>query len=104
MKNQFFYKVKQPVESPTINGEAQEQQYKDILCSCNLDKVLISIETSTGRTLVMDHMHEKEYGVPVYNKNRVKTGEKMMRGMFQTEILLDHVESAEYVKLTSANE
>ena len=102
MKNQFYYKVKQEVEVPMINGEAQPHQFKELLCSCNLDKVLFSIETPTGRTLVMDHMHEKEYEVPVFNKKGMKIGDKKVRGMFQTEILLDHDESTEYVKLTSA--
>jgi len=102
-KNQFFYKVKQEIETPVINGEQQPRQFRDLMCSCNVDKVLFSIETPTGRTLVMDHMHEREYMEPVFNKKHQKIGEKKVRGMYQTEVVLDEKESAEYVKLTSLN-
>jgi len=101
-KNQFYYKVKQEVEVPVINGEPQPHQFRELLCSCNLDKVLFSIETPTGRTLVMDHMHEKEYMEPVFNKKHQKIGDKKIRGMFQTEVALTPEESEEYIKLTSA--
>jgi hypothetical protein len=104
MKKQFFFKVKQPIDSPEINGKKQPQQYQELLCSFNLDKVLTSIETPTGRTIVMDHQHERAEMMPVYNKKRVKIGEKEVRGLYQTEILLDQEESAEYIKLTSINE
>lgn len=103
MKNQFFFKVKQPIESPEVNGEKQPQQYKELLCSFNLDKVLTSIETPTGRTIVMDHQHEREEMIPIYNKKGMKIGQKPSRGLYQTEILLSHEESAEYIKLTSSN-
>ena len=103
MKNQFYYNVKQEVEVPIVNGEPQPKKFKDVLCSCNLDKVLFSIETPTGRTLVMDHMHEREYMEPVFNKKHQKIGEKKIRGMYQTEVILDQEESAEYIKITSAN-
>lgn len=103
MKNQFYYKVKQEVTTPVINGEEQPKMYKDILCSCNFDKVLFSIETPTGRTLVMDHMHEREYMEPVFNKKGMKIGEKKVRGMYQTEVVLTPEESEEYIKLTRAN-
>jgi hypothetical protein len=101
MKNQFYYNVKQEVETPVINGEAQPKQFKNILCSCNLDKVLFSIETPTGRTLVMDHMHEREYMEPVYNKKHQKIGEKKIRGMYQTEVILDQEESERFIMNTS---
>ena len=100
-KNQFFYRVKQEIETPVINGEQQPRQFRDLMCSCNVDKVLFSIETPTGRTLVMDHMHEREYMEPVFNKKHQKIGEKKIRGMYQTEVVLTHEESAEYIKLTS---
>lgn len=103
MKNQFFYTVKQEVEVPPVDGVAQPHQMKELRCSCNLDKVLLSIETPTGRTLVMDHMHEKEYLQPIFNKKRQKIGDKVVRGMFQTEILLNEIESAEYIAITSVN-
>jgi len=103
MKNQFYYNVKQEVETPMVNGAPQPKKFKDVLCSCNLDKVLFSIETPTGRTLVMDHMHEREYMEPVFNKKHQKIGEKKIRGMYQTEVILDQEESAEYIKITSAN-
>lgn len=103
MKNQFYYNVKQEVETPLINGEPQPKQFRELLCSCNLDKVLFSIETPTGRTLVMDHMHEREYTEPVFNKKGMKIGDKKVRGMYQTEVILTPEESAEYIKITSAN-
>ena len=101
MKNQFFYKVKQEIETPVINGETQPRQFRDLMCSCNVDKVLFSIETPTGRTLVMDHMHEREYMEPIFNKKHQKIGDKKVRGMYQTEVVLTHEESAEYIKLTA---
>ena len=102
-KNQFYYKVKKEIETPIINGESQPRQFKDLICSCNVDKVLFSIETPTGRTLVMDHMHEREYMEPVFNKKGNKIADKKVRGMYQTEVLLTPEESAEYIKLTSLN-
>jgi hypothetical protein len=103
MKNQFFFKVKQPVDSPEINGEKQPQQYQELLCSFNLDKVLTSIETPTGRTIVMDHQHERNEEVPVRNKQGKITAIRNQRGLFQTEILLDEEESARYIEITSVN-
>lgn len=101
MKNQFFFKVQQPIDSPEINGEKQPQKYQTLLCSFNLDKVLTSIETPTGRTIVMDHQHERAEMVPIYNKKRVKIGEKEVRGLYQTEILLDKEESERYIAITA---
>ena len=103
MKNQFFFKYQQPVEAPMINGKEQPPVFKELMQSFNLDKVLTSIETPTGRTIIMDHVHERSETVPVYNKKREKIGEKQVKGLFQTEFSINHEESAKYMKVTRNN-
>ena len=100
-KSQFFYNVQQQIDTPIINGEVQPAQFKDLQHSFSLDLVLVSIETPTGRTVVLNHMHERNEEIPVRNKQGKVTSVRNQRGMFQTEIQLSSEDSVRFIEASS---
>ena len=100
MKNQFVYKQKVELQ---ISVEGQEKQYKEIQNSFSLDIVLLSIETPTGRTVVLNHVHERAEQVPIKNKQGKVTAIRNERGMYQTEVALNQEDSERFLKVTSVD-
>lgn len=100
MKNQFFYTRKVALE---VQVEGEPTKYKDLKDSFSLDIVLLSIETPTGRTVVLNHVHERVNEVPVRNKKGQVTAVRNERGMYQTEVGLSHEDSERFIMATSVS-
>lgn len=99
MNNSQFYFTRKE-ESP-LQIEGQETKFKEFKDSFSLDIVLLSIETSTGRTVVLNHVHERNEEIPVYNKQGKQTAMRNQRGTYQTEISLNQEDSERFYKLTN---
>jgi len=100
MRNQFVYSSRVELQ---VQVEGQEKQFKDLQNSFSLDMVLLSIETPTGRTVVLNHIHERTQEVPVRNKQGKITAMRNERGMYQTEVALNQEDSERFLKVTSVD-
>lgn len=99
MKNQFYYDRIVKVEKKN-EGDPDQIVVKD---SFSLDLVLLSIATPTGRTVVLNHVHERVEQVPVRSKQGRITAVRNEKGMYQTEIPLNQVDGERFIKATSVD-
>jgi hypothetical protein len=99
MNNSQFYFTRK--EQSPLQIEGQEPKFKEYKDSFSLDIVLLSIETPTGRTVVLNHVHERNEEIPVKNHKGKVTAVRNQRGMYQTEISLNQEDSERFYKLTN---
>lgn len=102
MKNQFYYTRKEKIDKPQVNGEEQTPEFRDMLDSFSLDKVIRSVEMVNGnRLVVLNDFHEEMRDVPQFNKKREYVGTKKERNTYQSEITLNKEDSQRFVNITN---
>lgn len=96
MKNQFFYERKEPIEG-------KEGEFNIFKNSFNLNKVILSVQTSpTEGIVILDDFHEEVREVPTAIKSGKRIHTRKEKGLYQTNVTLSGEDYQRFVKLTSA--
>lgn len=97
MKNQFFYKRKQPIQP--VEGQT-EVKMREFIDSFNIELVVRTAELEDGRRyVVLNDMHERIYQEPQENRKGEVVSYINKKMTAQSEIYLEKADSDKFVEL-----
>ena len=97
MKNQFFYKRKEPIQ------DTDPVEFKEFTDSINVNKIIRSVRMDENTLVILlDDMHERTKEVPNINvKTNKMIGTKKQTEVFQTEVYLTGEDIERFKKSTN---